>query len=127
MSAIKVEVQDLHFEHKLWTNELEFFAGELKFFEKRLGELVSRYREIEVLAELEHFQNQFIRQKEVLDKLLRDIHVHEQLLSNKLQREADITDALLDEHADLREQMSDYRRIYNEIKEDFFRYLAKWT
>lgn len=127
MDVVKVDVQDLHFEHKLWTNELEFFAGELKFFENRLSDLVMRYREIEVLAQLEQFQNQFIRQKEVLDKLLRDIRVHEQSLGMKLRKEKDLSEPFLDEHTAMRHRMSDYRKIYAELKDKFFHFLAKWN
>ncbi len=126
MSVIKVDVQVLHFEHKVWLNELEFFEGELQFFENRLSDLVMRYREIEVLAKLEQFQNQFIRQKEVLDKLMRDIRVHEQQLGVKLQKEQDLQEHFVNDHANMRSRMSSYRKIYNELKTDFFHYLAKW-
>ena len=126
MSVIQVDVQVLHFEHRTWMNELEFFEGELHFFENRLSDLVMRYREIEVLAKLEQFQNQFIRQKEVLDKLLRDIRVHEQQLGLKLQKELDLQDHFVNDHANMRARMNSYRKIYNELKTDFFQYLAKW-
>ena len=126
MSVIQVDVQVLHFEHNVWMNELEFFEGELHFFENRLSDLVMRYREIEVLAKLEQFQNQFIRQKEVLDKLLRDIRVHEQQLGLKLQKEQDLQDHFVNDHANMRARMNSYRKIYNELKTDFFQYLAKW-
>ncbi|MFZ4426967.1 MAG: hypothetical protein ACOYOO_07405 [Saprospiraceae bacterium] len=120
------QAQDLHFEHILWIKELDFFEGELKFFENRLGDLVMRYRSIEVLAQLEHFQNQFIRQKEVLDKLSRDIRVHEQALSLKIKKEQPLSDLLPGEHTELRRRMADFRKIYSGLKEKFFAFLAKW-
>lgn len=120
------QAQDLHFEHILWVKELDFFEGELKFFENRLGDLVMRYRSIEVLAQLEQFQNQFIRHKEVLDKLVRDIRVHEQALSLKMKKEQPLGDPLLEEHTGLRRRMADFRKIYSDLKEKFFVFLAKW-
>lgn len=108
-------------------NELDFFAGELVFFENRLSDLVMRYREVEVLAKLEQFQNQFIRQKEVLDKLMRDIHVHEQKIGLKLQQNEDIQDAFLEIHNEMRTRMASYRKIYGELKTDFFQFLSKWV
>jgi hypothetical protein len=121
------QIQELHFEHALWLKELDFFEGELKFFENRLSDLVMRYRSVEVLAQLEQFQNQFIRQKEVLDKLMRDIRVHEQRISLKLRNGRDINMPLLDEHSEMRGRMSDFRKIYAELKEKFFRFLTKWN
>ena len=126
MSVLNTDVQVLHFEHKVWMNELDFFAGELVFFENRLSDLVMRYREVEVLAKLEQFQNQFIRQKEVLDKLMRDIHVHEQNISIKLLKEQAIEDGFQHAHVDMRARMASYRKIYTELKTDFFHFLAKW-
>ena len=37
------ELAGLHFEHRLWANELNFFADELKIYEHRLEELVNKY------------------------------------------------------------------------------------
>jgi hypothetical protein len=127
MSVLNADVQILHFEHKIWMNELDFFAGELVFFENRLSDLVMRYREVEVLAKLEQFQNQFIRQKEVLDKLQRDIRVHEQSIGLKLQKEQEIQDGFLDAHNEMRTRMTSYRAIYGELKAEFFQFLAKWN
>lgn len=123
----KAQIQELHFEHTLWLKELDFFEGELKFFENRLSDLVMRYRSVEVLARLEQFQNQFIRQKEVLDKLSRDIRVHEQRISLHLQDGRDSTMAPLDDHSEMRVRMSDFRKIYAELKEKFFLFLTKWN
>ena len=127
MSVLNSDVQILHFEHKIWMNELDFFAGELMFFENRLSDLVMRYREVEVLAKLEQFQNQFIRQKEVLDKLMRDIRVHEQTMGLKLQKEQEIQDGFLAIHNEMRIRMTSYRAIYGELKTEFFQFLAKWN
>ena len=34
---------DLHFEHKQWEGELDFWKDELKTFKNRLSELIGRY------------------------------------------------------------------------------------
>ena len=46
---------DLHFEHNLWRRELFFWEDEIKSFNKRLEELVQRWTDKEILAQLEHF------------------------------------------------------------------------
>ena len=50
---------DLHFEHENWQRELDFWGDELKSFHLRLEELINRWTDHKVLAEIEKFQNQF--------------------------------------------------------------------
>lgn len=60
---------DMHFEHLNWRRELAFWEDEIKSFKNRLVEIVKRWTDKNVLAQLEHFQNQFIRHGEVIDTL----------------------------------------------------------
>ena len=87
MSIVQADVETLHFEHTLWSNELSFVEDELKIFEKRLEKLVNNLTDRDMMARLEHFQNQFIRQKEVLDQLRHDIKVHEQEIGRMLKND----------------------------------------
>ncbi|MCB0571257.1 MAG: hypothetical protein KDC66_15905 [Phaeodactylibacter sp.] len=124
ISAVK-DLQAFHYDHRLWANELAFYADELRIYEHRLEELVQKYQSAEVLSGLEQFQNQFIRQKEVLDALKHDIHIHEQKLGEAIEKGEDLP---LDPeyHGFLKEQMDTFRSIYASLKVDFFRFLAKW-
>ena len=118
-------LQVVHFEHRLWVNELNFFADELKIYEHQLEELVKKAHKKEAMQELEQFQNQFIRQKEVLDTLQHDIHIHEQRLSDAIQGKKELP--LDPEYHDfLKGQMESFRSIYAELKGNFYRFLNKW-
>lgn len=121
----KVDVENLHFEHTLWQNELSFFQDELAIYEKRLEKIVNGTKDNGVLAELEHFQNQFIRQKEVLDQLKHDIKVHEQAIGRMLREKTDIPETDVDRHNEVEEDLSMYRKIYGELKGEFLQFLAK--
>ena len=116
---------DLHFEHRLWANELNFFADEVRIYEHRLEELVNKYTRNEVLRELESYQNQFIRQKEVLDELRHNIKVHEQKIAQSLQRgeEAPLDP---DFHEYMRGEVESFRKIYNDLKTKFYNFLRKY-
>ena len=57
-----VHVSDLHFDHKLWINELKFFEMQLNVFEEKLEEIVNSNSDHMVLAKVEAFQNRIIRQ-----------------------------------------------------------------
>ncbi|MCO6478997.1 MAG: hypothetical protein J5I94_20350 [Phaeodactylibacter sp.] len=118
-------LQVVHFEHRLWVNELDFFADELRIYEHQLEELVKKADKKGAMQELEQFQNQFIRQKEVLDTLQHDIHIHEQKLSEAVQKDKELP---LDPeyHEFLKEQMESFRSIYSGLKQRFYLFLNKW-
>ncbi|HOY13639.1 MAG TPA: hypothetical protein PLY70_10885, partial [Saprospiraceae bacterium] len=78
MDTTTAHIDSLHFEHVLWTRQLDFEKDEIKFFNKKLEEVVSRWTDVIILGKVEQFQNQFIRNKEVIDTLLHEIKLHEQ-------------------------------------------------
>ena len=51
-------------ENKEWTSNLSFYKDEIKIMENRLVEITSKNTSKEILAQVEHFQNQLIIQKE---------------------------------------------------------------
>jgi predicted NACHT family NTPase len=123
MVSTSKQIELFHFEHSLWTKELSFFADELKIYEHRLETLSLASLSQEAMSKLEQFQNQFIRQKEVLDTLIHDIHLHEQSISLALQKGDEVS---LDEaqHQELKGQMDTFKSIYNSLKARFMEYLA---
>lgn len=123
----RMYIKDLHFEHKLWLNELKFFNDELEIFENRLAELVTRYTSEKVLTRLEQFQNKFIHQREVIHDLKHKVKAHEkQLAAFAEEHPVAVDHQYFNDHTSLREAMQQYRKIFTELKESFFRYLAEW-
>ena len=121
-----VYLGDLHFDHMEWLNILRFRKDEIMIFERRLEEVVRRNTGTEVLAELEHFQNRYIREREVIDEMRHDIKEHE----NRLEKEAKEHPVAIDhryfvDHSELRERMTTFERLYAELKEELHRWLVK--
>ena len=84
--------EDLHFEHQLWQSELAFWEDELKSFNNRLSELVTRWTKKEVLVQLEHYQNEFILHNGIIDKLKEEIEAHEIRIAGQTQTGQDALD-----------------------------------
>jgi hypothetical protein len=79
------------------------------------------------MAELEKFQNKFIRENEVIDILIHDINGHEAILVNSVKENPVASDhRLFDDHSGLRDRMEVFLKIYNELKPEFMRYLTKY-
>ena len=122
-----IYLHNLHFENVNWFKELEFFKDELGSFKHRLEELVQAWTKTEVLAQAEHFQNQFIRHDEVIDELKHKIKIEEQQLAKYAKEHPIAIDHVhFKDHSSLREEVTMQRKLYSELKQEFFRYLSKY-
>jgi hypothetical protein len=122
----KVYLSDLHFEHVQWLSELRFWDDEIKSFSRRLGDVVMRYTSNEIRAKIEHFQNQFILHDEVIDILKKEITVHEKSIANYAEEHpVAINRVHFDDHVELRDKMDTQRKIYNDLKLEYFGFLSQ--
>ncbi|MCB0760793.1 MAG: hypothetical protein KDC12_04655 [Flavobacteriales bacterium] len=132
MSTTKIPVEDrrymseLHFDHELWVNQLRFFEQELRIFRNRLSEVSIQNTKSEVRAEVEHFQNQFIREKEVIDTLIHDINRHEAVLVQFAKDHPIASDhAYFENHNGLEDRMMMFGKIWFDLKKEFLDFLRK--
>jgi hypothetical protein len=120
-----VYISDLHFEHIAWNSELSFQKDELKIFRNRLEEVVSRWTKKEVLIQVEHFQNNFLRHNEVIDMLKHNINGHENELADFAEDHPVAVDRVhFKDHSKLRDSFETQRKLYAELKTDFLRFLT---
>lgn len=118
---------DLHFEHDMWTNALNFYKEELKIFENRLGEVSAKNSDIDVKAQVEHFQNQFIREAEVIDTLIHDIKMHEEeLVKYAKEHPVAIDHVYFENHTGLEDRMKTFNKLWKELRNEFMKFLSKW-
>ena len=117
----------MHFEHRQWQSELAFWEDELKSFNNRLSELVTRWTKKEVLKDLEHYQNEFIVHGGVIDDMLEDIEKHENSIAGSAKSgKESMNVALVKEHLEFRKRIETQRQIYADLKKDFFKFLSKY-
>ena len=110
-------IDELHFEHRLWSNQLKFYRDELKIFNHRLEELAKANTKTEVTARIEQYQNQVIRQNEVIDELLHRINEHEHGLAKEaIDHPIAIDHVLFADHTKLREDGERNNEIQNQFK-----------
>ena len=118
-------IEDLHFEHKLWKRQLDFQVHELAIFVHRLEEVVSRWSDKVILANVERYQNQFIRHKEVLDTLLHEINVHQdELVKFAKDHPVALDHMRFEDHSELRDSVETQVDIYTSLKKEFMRFLT---
>ena len=122
-----VYLSDLHFEHRLWLNELNFSKDELYIFTNRLAGVVEKNTNNAFEAKAESFQNQLIRQKEVVDELMHAIKAHESEMAHQAEEHPIAIDHVyFADHADFREKMARFTTLYASFKTSFMRFIAEW-
>ncbi len=121
-----VHIADLHNDHKLWLNSLSFYKEEITILEHRMEEIAQRNTGTDVMAELEHFQNQYIRQREVIDELRHELKQHENQLEKEVREHPIAVDhRLFADHTEHREEMATFEKLYRELKHEFTQWLTK--
>ncbi|HMW96282.1 MAG TPA: hypothetical protein PJ983_03455 [Flavobacteriales bacterium] len=125
LSEKRVHMADLHSDHQLWLNTLRFCKDEIGIFDKRMEDIARRNPGREVMAELEHFQNRYIREREVIDELRHDIKQHENHLEKFAMDHPVASDhVLFTDHQGLRDRIHTFEKLYHELKVEFMRWLA---
>ena len=126
-TAPRKHMDDLHFEHKVWTRQLEFSKEEIDFFKDRAGEISQRYTDKDVLVKLEQFQNRFIIQRNEIDEFLHVIRLHEDAFVDDVKDNPVASDhRLFKDHGDERDRFDVFVKLYTELKKEFMEYLRKW-
>jgi predicted RNA-binding protein len=125
MKTEKIYTQ--HEENKEWSSSLAFYKDEVKIMEKRLEEIVSKNTSKEVLAQVEHFQNQLIIQKDQIDQINHVINIDNDTITKEINKNNVATDRRsIEDHSAIREQVKAFEQIFNSLKYDFNTFLSKW-
>lgn len=122
----RVYVKDLSFDHELWDNEMKFYRSELEIFEHRLEHNVVRLSDQEALRELEHYQNQFIRQNEVIDILNKKVRKNRKNLTRaSVDGEISNNHVLMLDYNSLKDEFETFEKIYANLKRRFMEFNHK--
>ena len=115
-----------HRELQDWHNSLKFYADEIQVFKDRLAEVVNKNTKLNLLSRAEHFQNQFIVQKEQFDLLTHDINTQELTIRKNINTEyQSINSPVLEAQHRLRERIQSAEKIFLELKHEFYSYLSQ--
>jgi hypothetical protein len=122
----KKPVTVLHSDITEWKSNVELVRFEISTFQKQLGEFVRRNNHREVLKDVEHFQNQFIRQLEVSDELFHDLKAANRKLAKRADTGTNSEFIYADDDASLRDTVDTYDKLFLELKNEFHSFLEKW-
>ncbi len=119
-------IAQLHAEHKEWMSKLDFYSDEITVMKSRISEVASKNNGKDILAQVEHFQNQCILQKENIDILKHEIKKHESALEANINANPTASDhRSVENHPQHSEDVNSFEKIFNELRHEFNNFLSK--
>lgn len=119
-------VKNIDNKHTEWKNTLGFYRDELNVFRKRLEEIAEKNNGKEVMSMVEHFQNQFLVQSEIIDVLQHDINEHISLVAREaIDNTGHINRDQIAAHFSLQERQEREIIIFKDLKNEFMGFLSK--
>ncbi|MES1220118.1 MAG: hypothetical protein ABUT20_31740 [Bacteroidota bacterium] len=113
-------------DHSIWYNDLRFYKDDFGILEKRLDEIAAANTGKDVMTSVEHFQNQFIVQKNNIDELLHSINIHNDKVASDAKLHAGkMESGLQQEHERLRDQVGVLQKVVNDLRHEFNLFLTE--
>jgi hypothetical protein len=119
-------ISEMHNDHKFWHSQLLLAKDQLTSFQNRLEEVNAANTNKEILAQVEHFQNQFIREIEVMDELIHDINSDElRLAENAKANNIAVEHRKTTGDTELYDRMKSFNKIFNDLNSEFILFLSR--
>lgn len=123
----EINIKHINNLHTDALRSLDFYKQELSILTKRLEEIASDNTGQEVAEKVEHFQNQFLIQKNNVDELKHSMHQNLSKIENQVKESAGfISQSSAAENVELYDQYLTEEKIINEIRQEFNRFASKW-
>jgi hypothetical protein len=120
-------IYDQHQIHQDWLSRLEFYKEEIHILKERLQEITSKNNSKEVLVKAEHFQNQFIIQRNNIDELAHSIKVHEAKIIAEIEKNpVAVEHRKVEKHVEEEGFMTYFEKNFSELRAEYNRYSAEW-
>lgn len=115
---VSAQISDLEQIHG-WKEEINVARESLRSMRHHLEEIALHKKDEESLAQVEHFQNQFIRQMEVADEMHHDLKQSAKKISNNGQLAILHDDRPVDDIDVMLDRMNTFRKLYRELQEEY--------
>jgi hypothetical protein len=123
----KPSIAILHFDHRVWMNQISFYKLELKIFSEKLEEVASKNTNYEMHISIEQFQNRFIIQNNEMDILAHKIRLNEHQVSTPVVKGPYlVSPEAAENYIKIKGEMEQFIKLYSELRDEFYKFLTKW-
>ena len=121
------KIYDLHHENLEMLKKLEFYKDEIKVMQTRLEEVAGKNSSKDVMAQIEHFQNQLIIQRNNIDEFRHDVKQDENRLMDNIKHNPTAADhRKTEDHEAERDEVESFEKYFNDLRHELNRFLAQW-
>ena len=125
--ATKEKIYKQHEENSTWINKLDFYKQEISILKGRLEELAQKNSSKEVMGEIEHFQNQFIIQRDNIDNILHAVKINEAELIATIESNPVAADhRKVEYHEREQDLVKTFEKNFSSLRQEFKKFAAKW-
>jgi hypothetical protein len=123
----KTKVYEQHYEASEWMNKLFFYEDELAIMQRRLQEIAAANTAQEVLAQVEHFQNQLIVQRDNIDAIKHAVAKDETRLEKNISSNPVAADhRTADYHEREKNEVDLFEKNFNALRDELKKFLLKY-
>lgn len=116
-----------HAENSQWLNDLKFYDDEIGILKNRLAEIAAKNNHKDVLASVEHFQNQLIVQKQNIDEIMHAVKSNEAAMQKNIAANPVSADHRhISYHGREKEMVSSFEKNFNALRSEFKNFAAEW-
>ena len=124
---MKTSIYSQHYEHTEWLNVLSFYKDDIKIMQKRIEEIVQKNTSHDIMAQVEHFQNQLIIQQRNIDEMRDHIQQDEKLLVATVNKNIVAVDhRKVEDHTGERQNIAAFEKNFEDLRKNLNRFLAKY-
>ena len=118
-----INISHIGNKHNDWLSGLAFYKDDIHMMEQRLAEIAGRKLDLMARQNMEHFQNQFIVQKNNIDELRHKINEHLKHLGKDAGLHGGhINESLVSEHGNLEAEYKMLESVMNDLRHEFNNY-----
>ena len=121
----ELKLKQLQFESNTWKRLLCFMMDENIHLKNRIAEILKNDANKNLLEEIENFQNNFIRQDELISLLRHDAAELDKLLVREIFEDGEISKEINKKLKDLRNNISNTEKQFTKVKVEFNNYLLE--
>lgn len=115
----------MEFEHQQWKREIAFWQEEVRSFNTRFSELITRWADKNVLEKIKEYQKEFIIHGGCIDDLNEMFTAQEKQLSHQYDTGKPDSDIeIIERHFELKDRMNAERETYAALKNEVFDFLG---
>jgi DNA-directed RNA polymerase specialized sigma subunit len=116
------QLQEMLAEHHEWQGKINFYRTEIQRMKDELADTITNEKNQYNMAQVEHYQNQFILQRDQLDILRHDFKQHENAIESHHSQPLTNLAAM---HLSEREKLMVFERFFKELRTSFHGFIHR--